>query len=54
MLTGAVNTISLGMCFLCEVFVPMELIGDNVKIVAQFLPAYWYETANNLLGATPA
>lgn len=50
MLTGAVNTISLGMCFLCGVFVPMELIGDNVKKVAQFLPAYWYEVINNLLG----
>ncbi len=51
MLTGAINTVSLGMCFLCGVFVPMELIGDNVKKVAQFLPVYWYETANNLLGA---
>ena len=50
MLTGAVNTISLGMCFLCGVFVPMELIGDSVKKVAQFLPAYWYEVINNLLG----
>lgn len=50
MLTGAINTISLGMCFLCGVFVPMELIGDNVKKVAQFLPVYWYETANQLLG----
>lgn len=28
----------------------MELIGDNVKKVAQFLPAYWYEVINNLLG----
>lgn len=49
MLTGAVNTIPLGMCFLCGVFVPMELIGDNVKKVARFLPAYWYEVINNLL-----
>lgn len=41
-----VNGISLGMCFLCGVFVSVDILGDNVKKVAQFLPVYWYE--NNL------
>ena len=52
-LTGIVNSISLGMCFLCGVFVPLELLGSGVKTVAQFLPFYWYEQANNLLSAFP-
>jgi ABC-2 type transport system permease protein len=49
-LTGIVNIVSLGMCFLGGVFVPLEYISKNVKTVSQFLPVYWYETANDLLG----
>lgn len=41
-----VNALSLGMCFLGGVFVSLELLGDNVKKISQFLPTYWYE--NNL------
>ncbi|MBO7649258.1 MAG: ABC transporter permease [Lachnospiraceae bacterium] len=33
---------SLGMCFLCGVFVDQALLGNGVLRVAQFLPAYWY------------
>lgn len=33
---------SLGMCFLCGVFVDQALLGSGVLGVAQFLPAYWY------------
>lgn len=33
---------SLGMCFLCGVFVDQALLGNGVLSVAQFLPAYWY------------
>ena len=33
---------SLGMCFLCGVFVDQALLGNGVLKVAQFLPAYWY------------
>ena len=33
---------SLGMCFLCGVFVGQELLGSGVLAVARFLPAYWY------------
>ena len=33
---------SLGMCFLCGVFVGQELLGSGVLAAARFLPAYWY------------
>ncbi|MGC4019422.1 MAG: ABC transporter permease [Muricomes sp.] len=46
-LNGIVNTISLGMCFLCGVFVPLDIMSKGVKTVAQFLPVYWYERAND-------
>lgn len=48
-LNGVVNVLSLGMCFLCGVFVPLELMNKGVKTVAQFLPVYWYEVVNGLL-----
>ena len=50
MLSGAANVISLGMCFLCGVFVPMNVMDKKVLKVAQFLPVYWYEQVNELLG----
>lgn len=48
-LNGVVNVISLGMCFLCGVFVPIEYLSQNVKKAAHFLPVYWYEIVNNHL-----
>ena len=48
-LNGIVNVISLGMCFLCGVFVPLEVMNKNVTRVAQFLPVYWYEKINDIL-----
>lgn len=48
-LNGIVNVISLGMCFLCGVFVPLEYMSTGVKKAAQFLPIYWYEVVNDLL-----
>ena len=46
--------ISLGMSFICGVFVPLDMLGEGVLKVAKFLPAYWYEKANNMLcGVTP-
>lgn len=39
------NIISLGMSFLCGVFVPMELLSDTVIKIAHFLPAYWFVSA---------
>lgn len=43
------NVISLGMAFLCGVFVPMELLSSTVIKIAHFLPAYWYVTAVNAI-----
>jgi ABC-2 type transport system permease protein len=43
------NITSLGMCFLCGAFVPMEYMGSGVRNAAKFLPVYWYETAVNIL-----
>ena len=40
---------SLGLSFLGGVFVPLNVMGAQVKAVAKFLPVYWYETVNNLL-----
>lgn len=48
-LNGVVNVLSLGMCFLCGVFLPLELMNKGVKAVTQFLPVYWYEVVNELL-----
>ena len=48
-LTGIANIISLGMCFLGGVFVPLEFMGSHVKAVSHFLPIYWYEKVNDLL-----
>lgn len=46
---GLANVVSLGMCFLCGVYVDLELLGSGVKAVSRFLPVYWYETTNELL-----
>ncbi|HJB45241.1 MAG TPA: ABC transporter permease [Candidatus Mediterraneibacter surreyensis] len=48
-LNGIVNILSLGMCFACGVFVEMDLLSSGVRKAAQFLPVYWYETANEIL-----
>lgn len=44
-----VTPVSLGICFLCGVFVPLNVMGAQVKAVAKFLPVYWYEVVNNFL-----
>lgn len=46
------NIVALGMSFLCGVFVPMQYLGDSVKKIAVFLPAYWYEILNCAIGGT--
>ncbi len=48
-LNGVVNVLSLGMCFLCGVFVSLDVMSKGVKTVAQFLPVYWYEVVNELV-----
>ncbi len=48
------NIISLGMSFLCGVFVEQGLLDEAVLSVARFLPAYWYIKANDMLMFTTA
>ncbi len=43
------NIVSLGMSFLCGVFVEQSLLGESVLKFSRFLPAYWYIKANDLL-----
>ncbi len=45
--TSIMNILSLGMSFLCGVFVPSDLLGSGVISAARFLPVYWYISANN-------
>lgn len=39
------NIIGLSFCFLGGTFVPLEVMGDTVKKIGQFLPNYWYSVA---------
>lgn len=43
------NIISLGMSFLCGIFVPQKLLGDGILSVSRFLPLYWYIKNNNMV-----
>lgn len=43
------NVLSLGMSFLCGVFVPQEILGSGVLAAAKFLPVFWYVKANNTI-----
>lgn len=49
-LNGINNVFSLGLCFLGGIFVPLEMLGEGVEKVAQFLPTYWYSVINGILG----
>ena len=48
-LTLITQVLSIGMSFLCGIFIPMEVLSDGVLSVARFLPAYWYIRANNMI-----
>lgn len=50
--SGLINSVTLGMSFLCGVFIPLDMIHKNVKKAAQFFPLYWYEKCNELLKGT--
>ena len=41
--------LSLGLCFLGGVFVPLEMLGNGIVSIAQFLPTYWYSRINGIL-----
>jgi ABC-2 type transport system permease protein len=44
--TAVANIITLGSSFLSGVFVPQEILGENVLKIASFMPTYWYVRAN--------
>jgi len=46
MVNAIANVVALGSSFLSGVFVPQELLGDNVLRLASFTPTYWYVRAN--------
>lgn len=50
-ITGLLNVISLGLCFLGGVFVPAEFFSDGVLAAAKFSPTYWYVVTNESIGA---
>lgn len=37
-----VNIITIAFSFLGGIFVPLELLGEDVRNVGRFLPTYWY------------
>lgn len=47
---GLANVIALGMSFLCGVFIPDSMLSGSVRRIARFLPVYWYEQNNQILG----
>lgn len=47
---GLANVIALGMSFICGVFIPESMLSSSVKNLARFLPVYWYEQNNTILG----
>jgi ABC-2 type transport system permease protein len=48
-LGGINNVISLGMSFLCGVFVPQEFMGETVVSASKILPAYWFVQSNDVI-----
>ena len=48
---AAANIVALGSSFLGGVFVPQELLGENVLRIAGFTPTYWYVRANGSIAA---
>lgn len=44
-LSMVTNVLGLGMSFLGGIFVPREILGENVLNFSKFLPTYWYVNA---------
>lgn len=50
-INGIVNVVSLALCFLGGIFVPMEFFSDVILKVAKFIPTYWYMKNNEAIGS---
>lgn len=47
------NMVSLSLCFLGGVFVPLEVLSEGILTVSRFTPGYWYATAlDSICGLT--
>ena len=49
-ISSVTNVLALGMGFLYGVFVPLSVLSPAIKKITQFLPVYWYEVTNELIG----
>lgn len=49
--SAVTNVVSLGLCFISGVFVPIEFLNDVVLKIASFTPTYWFVQANNRIAA---
>ena len=45
----AANVIGLGFSFIGGTFVPLNILGDKVKIIGRLIPNYWYSMANEYI-----
>lgn len=53
MQNAVANFLSLGLCFLGGIFVPLDMLGEGLLSVARFMPTYWYVTAlDSICGLT--
>lgn len=43
------NVVSLGMAFLCGIFIPIDFLSKGIVKVAHFLPAFWYGRAVDVI-----
>ena len=41
------NIVTLGMSFLCGIFIPQQMLGESV--LSKYLPLYWYVKNNDLI-----
>lgn len=48
-LSGISNVVSLGLSFIGGVFVPLEILGDKIVMVAKITPTYWYVQTNIMI-----
>ncbi len=49
--SAVANVLTLGSSFISGVFVPQQLLGENVLRIASFFPTYWYVRANGRIAA---
>lgn len=49
MISSITTTVSLCLCFLGGVFVPIDFMNRGIINIARFLPVYWYELINDTL-----